>query len=121
MPVDRTVFYFNTPLTETLKSLLSGPQGNEKNIEMITNITNNTKLLSVTIKNNTAFINFSEEFELNSYGRDSTITQIKQVVYTATEFPNVKNVQILINGQIKKYLGGEGVLINKPYSRNDFS
>ena len=119
--VNRNISYINTPLTETIKTLLQGPTYNEKSSNVITNIPNNTKLISIWIKNNTAFINFSNEFEYNSYGKDSTITQIKQVVYTATEFSNVKYVQILINGQIKKYLGGEGVLIGKPFSRSDFS
>ncbi len=119
--VNRNVSYINTPLTETLKTLLEGPNNNERSLNFITNIPNNTKLLSVTVKDNTAYINFSNEFEYNSYGKDSTITQLKQVVYTATEFSNVKYVQILINGKIKKYLGGEGIIIEKPFSRSDFS
>jgi spore germination protein GerM len=119
--VNRNIIYDNTPLTETIKILLNGPSNNEKSSDLITNIPNNTKLISIWIKNNTAYINFSNEFQYNSYGKDSTITQIKQVVYTATEFSNVKYVQILINGKIKKYLGGEGILIEKPFSRSDFS
>lgn len=119
--VDRNISYIDTPLTETIKTLLNGPNNNEKTRSVITNIPDNTKLISVWIKNNTAYINFSNDFEFNSFGKDSTITQIKQVVYTATEFSNVKYVQILIDGKIKKYLGGEGVLIEKPFSRSDFS
>ncbi|MCK4798067.1 MAG: GerMN domain-containing protein [Spirochaetes bacterium] len=119
--VSRSISYTNTPLTQTLKSLLNGPVHDGNSSEIITNIPHNTKLLSVVIKDNTAYINFSKEFEFNSYGRESTIAQIKQVVYTATEFSNVKSVQILINGRVKTYLGGEGVVINKPLSRDDFS
>lgn len=119
--VPRTITFTNTPLTETLKALLSGPSSTETASEIITNIPNDTKLLSVSIKNGVAYVNFSKEFEYNSYGRESTVAQIKQVVYTVTEFTNVKFVQFMINGQIKTYLGGEGVIINKPLSRNDFS
>lgn len=119
--VNRNVSYIDTPLTETLKILLKGPNNSERSMNVITNIPNNTKLLSVAVKDNTAFINFSTEFEYNSFGKEATITQLKQVVYTATEFSNVKFVQILINGKIKKYLGGEGVLIEKPFTRSDFS
>lgn len=119
--VKRNISYINTPLTETIKTLLAGPNYNEKSSALITNIPNQTKLISVAIKNNTAYINFSNEFEFNSFGKDATIAQLQQVVYTATEFTNVKYVQILINGKIKKYLGGEGVIIEKPFSRSDFS
>jgi len=119
--VDRNVYYKNTPLTETINSLLKGPSQNEKNKEVITNIPGNTKLLSIYIKENIAFVNFSKEFEYNSYGKEAALAQIKQIVYTATEFPNIKSVQILIDGKVKKYMGGEGILIDKPYSRSDFS
>ena len=119
--VNRKVSYIDTPLTETLRSLLNGPSKEESTSSIITNIPGNTKLISVYIKDNTAFINLSKEFEYNSFGKESTLAQIKQLVFTATEFDSVKYVQILINGEVKKYLGGEGVMINKPYSRNDFS
>jgi germination protein M len=119
--VDRNVSYKDTPLTETISSLLKGPSENEKTKEVITNIPHNSKLISVSIKDNTAYVNFSKDFEYNTYGKDATVIQIKQIVYTATEFPNIKSVQILIDGKVIKYLGGEGVMINKPLSRSDFS
>jgi spore germination protein GerM len=119
--VPRTVTYTNTPLTETIRALLTGPSGEEKKNNLITNIPDNTKLLSVAVKDNIAYINLSKEFEFNSFGREATIGQIKQIVYTVTEFSNVRSVQFLINGQVKTYLGGEGVIISKPLSRSDFS
>ena len=35
--------------------------------------------------------------------------QLKQIVYTATEFSTVV-VQFLINGEVKTYIGGDGVI-----------
>ena len=119
--VSRNVRYTDSPLTETLKILLNGPTTNERNLDMITNIPDKTRLLSVTVKNNIAYINLSKEFEYNKYGRESTLNQLKQIVYTATEFPTVNSVQFMIEGKVKNYLGGEGVVIGKPLSRNDFS
>jgi len=119
--VKRTVRYTNTPLTETLKSLLQGPNTDERSASIITNIPTNTKILSVYIKNNIAYIDLSKDFQYNSYGRESTLAQLKQIVYTTTEFSNISSVQFLIEGKVQTYLGGEGVLINKPLSRNDFS
>jgi germination protein M len=118
VPVSRNVKYTDSPLTETMKILLAGPGKNE---ELLTNIPENSKILSIKIKDNVAYIDFSKEFEFNKYGRESTKNQLKQIVFTATEFPNVKKVQFLIEGKVKNYLGGEGIVIDKPLSRNDFS
>jgi spore germination protein GerM len=108
-------------LTETLKVLLNGPSSYEKTSDIITNIPDNSKILSVKVKEGIAYVDFSREFEFNKYGRESTLNQLKQIVFTATEFPTVKKVQFLIEGKIKNYLGGEGVVIDRPLSRNDFS
>jgi spore germination protein GerM len=56
----------------------------------------------------------------NHYGVEGYLAQLKQIVYTATTFPSVQDVQILVEGKQKDYLGGEGVYIGKPLSRNSF-
>lgn len=109
------------PLTDTITQLLKGPTSYDNDQEIVSTIPYGTKLLTINIKNNIAYINFSKEFEFNKYGRESTSNQLKQIVFTATEFPNIKGVQFLIEGKIKTYLGGEGIIINKPLTRNDFS
>jgi len=119
--VDRTIYYTNMPLTETLKLLLNGPTAAEKAGSIITNIPDKTSLLSVSIRNNIAYVNLSKDFEYNGSGKESTVAQLKQIVYTTTEFSNIKSVQILIDDKVKTYLGGEGVIINKPISRSDFN
>lgn len=119
--IPRKIIYTDSPLTETIKVLLAGPQANEEKLSIVTNIPPDSKLLSVKVNNNVAYINFNKNFEYNQFGRESTINQLKQIVYTATEFKNVKSVQFMIEGNIKTYLGGEGVIINRPLSRDDFS
>ena len=79
-----------------------------------------TKLLGATVKDRTAFLNFNEEFMFNPEGTEGLLTQLMQVVYTATEFSTVDNVQILINGTKQNYLGLEGVWIGSPLSRTSF-
>lgn len=119
--VSRSIAYKNAPLTETLKKLLEGPSASEEVNDIITNIPDNTALLSAWVNGETAYVNFSKDFENNRYGRESTILQLKQIVFTATEFKTIKNVQILIEGKNQTYLGGEGIIIGRPLSRNDFS
>jgi germination protein M len=119
--VKRNINYSDAPLTETLKILFNGPTSSEKSSDILSNIPPNTRLLSVKVKDDTAYINLSVEFEFNPYGKEAAYAQVKQIVYTTTEFSNIKYVQFLIDGKIKTYLGGEGIVIDKPLTRNDFS
>lgn len=116
--VKRTIEVSDSPLTDALNALLRGPGPEELANNLITLLPPGTKLLSVQVRGSTAIINFSEEFMYNRYGVEGYAGQLKQVVYTATSFPNVKDVQILIEGQRYEYLGGEGVYIGKPISRS---
>lgn len=116
--VKRTIEVSDSPLTDALNALLRGPGPDELANNLITLIPPGTKLLSVQVRGSTAIINFSEEFMYNRYGVEGYAGQLKQVVYTATSFPTVKDVQILIEGQRYEYLGGEGVYIGKPISRS---
>lgn len=117
----RKIDYGNAPLTAVLNSLLKGPSADEVNKNVITNVPIQTVLKSVHVKDGVAYINLSTAFENNPYGKESTIAQLKQIVFTATEFRNISAVQFLIDGKVKNYLGGEGVPIDRPLSRNDFS
>jgi len=119
-PVKRTIHYINNPLEATLKSLMKGITDEEDNANIVTNIPDGTELKSISIKDGIAYLDFSNEFEQNLYGRESVVNQLKQIVYTTTEFPNIKGVQFLINGEIKNYLGGDGIMIDKTLTRSDF-
>ncbi|MBN1799118.1 MAG: GerMN domain-containing protein [Spirochaetales bacterium] len=119
--VTRSVNFKDSPLTETLFSLLSGPTDNEFNDEIMNLIPRQTRINNIYIKNNTAYIDFNEEFRFNSLGVFGLTAQLKQVIYTVTEFSNVSQVQILINGKTVNYLAQEGVFIGKPLSRNSFN
>ena len=118
--VIRAVEYVDAPLTATLAALLQGPTTAEVNQGLISLISQQTQINSVYIEGATAYIDFNEAFRFNSLGKEGMIAELKQVVYTATEFPTVKTVQILVEGEVSKYLGPEGVAIGKPLSRNSF-
>lgn len=115
------VSFYNKPLTMTLNKLLEGPNNIDKSNNLISSVPENTRLISAWVKDDVAYLNFSRDFEYNPFGKESSILQLKQIVYTATEFNNIKAVQFLIEGNKKEYLGGEGIFINKPISRDDFS
>jgi spore germination protein GerM len=110
----------DSPLLDSLSALLKGPSEDEIRKKLISLIPDGTKLLSAQVRGSTAYLNFNEAFMYNHYGIEGYAGQLKQIVYTATSFPTVQDVQILIEGEKHDYLGGEGVYIGKPLSRNSF-
>lgn len=109
-----------SPLTDTIQSLLAGPTKEELKKGFRSFIPPDTKLLSIEVKNNIAEINLSEDFQFNRYGIEAYQAQLSQIVFTACEYPTVDSVQFLIQGQKKEYLGAEGIWIGSPLSVNSF-
>lgn len=116
----RTITRNDSPLTGNIKLLLAGPNPSERGKGCRSLIPDGTRLLSATVRDGVAVLNFSEEFEYNRVGVEGYIGQLMQIVYTATEFPTVNSVQFLIDGERKEYLGSEGVWIGSPLSRSSF-
>ncbi len=116
----RPVYYNDSPLRETLITLLNGQSTSEISQGLLTMISNETVLRNVYVRENTAFIDFSDNFLFNRFSHEGLIIQLKQVVYTATEFQNINNVQILIEGKIQEYLSTEGFYMGGPLSRDSF-
>jgi spore germination protein GerM len=116
----RKVKYTDSPLTATLSALLAGLTTSELNSGLISLIPDSSVIKGIRISDGTAFINFNENFLFNPFGREGYIGQLKQVIYTATEYSTVKRVQFLIDGESKKYLGSEAIFIGNPLTRNSF-
>jgi spore germination protein GerM len=108
----------DSPLLDSLNTLLQGPTTEEQRRGMVSLIPSGSRILSATVRGTTAYISFSEEFQYNIYGVEGYAAQLKQIVWTATEFPNVEDVQILIEGRRVDYLG-EGIWIGSPLKRDE--
>lgn len=119
--VIRTIKYVSTPLTETMKSLITGPERSDLNKGLLNLIPKDTILLSIKISQGVAYIDFNESFRYNSLGVEGYTAQLMQIVYTATEFQSVDKVQIMISGEKFDYLGAEGVFIGEPIDRDYFN
>ncbi|MDM9380188.1 GerMN domain-containing protein [Chlorogloeopsis sp. ULAP01] len=102
-------------LEAAFQRLLEGTaQGNNS-----TTIPPGTKLLGVDVENDSVRVNLSEEFSKGG-GSASMMGRIGQVVYTATSLnPNAK-VYIDVNGRQLDVLGGEGVELEQPLTRESF-
>jgi hypothetical protein len=106
----------DSPLIDCVNALLAGPTSEEKKRGLSSFIPPNTRLLSARVVNNTVHLNFNEAFRYNTFGREGCDAQLRQIVWTATEFSNVNNVQIEIEGKIVDFLI-EGVTIRNPIGR----
>jgi spore germination protein GerM len=114
--VTRDLPVTNSPMTDVLNALLQGPSVAEKGRGLISLIPGGTRILSAVVRGSTAYINFNENFLFNEFGIEGYAGQLRQVVWTATEFSTVKDVQILIEGRRIDYLG-ESIWIGSPVGR----
>src|SRR5438094_309350 len=61
-------------------------------------------------------VDLSHEIESGG-GSSSMLGRLWQIVYTATQFPHAPRVRLLVEGQTRAALGGEGVVIDHPLAR----
>lgn len=118
--VMRAVDDTGSPLTETLRTLFAGPGPSETSQGLITLIPPAVTLNRVYVSERIAYIDVSESFRFNPLGREGLDAQLQQIVFSATEFPGVEMVQILIDGRRVEFLGPEGAYIGKPIGRATF-
>ncbi len=76
-----------------------------------------TKVLGLSIKDGIATVNFSKEFIKKTEGEYASLMMVNAVVNTMTEYPEIKKVQILANGEKIIVLGQ--IDLEEPLSRNE--
>lgn len=103
-------------LAIALGALLEGPSESDRARGLTSAIPPGTRLNGVQIQGDIVRANFSRELEAGG-GSVSMLGRVWQIVYTATQFPEAPRVKILIDGQDRTALGGEGVLIDRPIGR----
>jgi len=115
--VNRKLKVSDSPLLDCLNALLAGPTAEEKKRGLVSFMPSGTRLISAQVRQNTAYLNFNEEFRYNTLGREGSAAQLKQIIWTATEFPTVHDVQIQIEGKTVDFLM-EGIIIRNPIKRD---
>jgi hypothetical protein len=120
VPVVRKIDVRPGPMAEALNALLRGPTREEKDKGLVSLIPEGSKLQSASVKDGVAHLSFNESFRFNSYGREGYQGQMRQIIFSITEFPTITAVQILIDGKLVQYLGPEGFNVGKPLGRDSF-
>ncbi|MDP3768924.1 MAG: GerMN domain-containing protein, partial [Dehalococcoidia bacterium] len=103
-------------LAAALNELLNGPTAEERARGLSTSIPPKTRVRVVQVRNGVVRADFTREVEAGG-GSASMLGRFWQIVYTATQFKDALKVQILIEGQEREAMGGEGVIIGQPVSR----
>lgn len=105
-----------------MEALLDGPNDAEMGARpaMYTTIPEGTRFLGLAVDGGVATVNLSKEFESGG-GSASVLGRLAQVVYTLTQFPTVKSVLFQIDGQRVTVFGGEGVVLDQPVGRADYT
>jgi spore germination protein GerM len=98
-----------------LESLLAGPTENA----YTTTIPQGTKLLGIKVKNDGVHLNLSREFTTGG-GSDSMMGRLGQILYTATSLEPNSQLWIDVEGKPLEYLGGEGIVVDRPMTRQNF-
>jgi len=105
----------DTTLQAAFSSLLAGP----KDANVSSEIPKGTKLRSLSVKNEGVYVDLSTEFTSGG-GSSSMSSRLGQVIYTATSLkPNAK-VWISVEGKPLELLGGEGLEVAQPSTRQTF-
>lgn len=120
-PVPRIMTFTTSPLTRAIEALIAGPDTDDHNRGLLSLVPKDAQLLSARVEGGVAYLNFSEDFRFNAMGLEGYLAQLQQVVLTATAFASVDSVQILVEGQVVEYLGGDGVYIGRPLRPTDFT
>jgi len=124
VPVKRQVERTKSPeekIKAALEVLLKGISEEEKEKGLTNSVNEKAALLEVRIEDDTAYLDFSKEIEAGG-GTSMMTERLGQIVFTATQFPPVEKVRILINGKFIKYFSGEGITdVESPMGRENFS
>lgn len=101
-----------------MEALLDGPSVQDREYGLDTVIPAGTTVSGVEIRDGTATVDLSPEFESGG-GSLSMLLRIAQVVCTLTQFDGVDSVAFKLDGEPAESIGGEGVIVDPPLSRTD--
>jgi sporulation and spore germination protein/immunoglobulin-like protein involved in spore germination len=102
-----------------IQAMLAGPNPAQQRAGLSTTVPPGTRQLGLKVQGGTATIDLSSEFE--APGDASSVTsRLAQVVYTLTQFPTVKRVAFLIDGQPVTAFPGSGTPLSRPQTRQDY-
>jgi spore germination protein GerM len=111
IPVKRKILK-DKIFSNTINALLQGPNENERNKGLSTEIPAKTTLINIGEYEDIVVINLSPNFESGG-GSDSLMVRFEQLANTVSDMTE-KPVYLYINGKEINMLGGDGLMIKQP-------
>ncbi|MGQ4649302.1 GerMN domain-containing protein [Lyngbya aestuarii] len=104
---------------EILESAFNTLLAGSPNQELSTTIPQGTKLRNLSVEKDGVHVDLSEEFTFGG-GSASMMGRLAQVIYTGSTLEPATKVWIDVEGKRLEFLGGEGLEIKQPMTRDDF-
>lgn len=114
-PIEVNTKQPNAVLEAAFQGLLAGSE----DAKVSSTIPEGTKLRSLKVQNDGIHVDLSQEFTTGG-GSASMSGRLAQVIYTATTLEPNANVWIEVEGKPLELLGGEGLEITQPMTRQSF-
>jgi len=115
LPEARKVPKTETPAQAAIEELIKGSE----EAGHVSTIPKGTKLNGINIEDETAYVDFSEEFKANyQLGSAAETMTVYSIVNTLTEFPAIKKVKFLVNGEPLEIEGSNFDFKAQEFSRN---
>jgi len=87
---------------------------------LTTSIPEGIDTVTTGVENGIATIDLPAAFESGG-GTAMMLGRLAQVVFTATQFPEVEGVQFAIDGQVVDVITSEGIIVDHPQTRADYA
>lgn len=89
-----------------MKSLLAGPNDDELAMRLVTNIPQETQLLSTRTSGDVLFVDVTPE--ITELSGELLVLAVAQIVFTANEIDGVRAVRLRVNGEDQRWPKGDG-------------
>lgn len=103
-----------------MEALLAGYTFSEVDLGLGSAVPFETKLLGIEIDEPGVLVDMNRAFESGG-GTASMHGRLGQLVYTATQFDGVDQVELMLDGEPVSVFSGEGIEIDEPLSRDGFT
>jgi len=94
-----------------INELIKGMSAREETAGYLNAFRGNIRLNKVELRDRILWCDFNSEFERNAAG-GIMLNRLEQLVYTATQFPEVDGVILTINGVRKSAIGSDGISVS---------
>lgn len=103
-----------------LRALLQGPTPQERKQRIATQLPAAVRLLDLRVDPGTTHVDLSAEFQ-EPAPSELIALRVAQVVWTLTEFPEVRAIRFSIDGEEVAVTTGDGTATERPVTRADYA